>query len=322
MIPKSIAVYTDGEVLGDGIIKLQFAGALKKAFPQARLVWLVGGKTVYDSVLADLAHTLIDEIICLPQGRVTLGQLWGAKFIQGRRFDLLIDTQHKVKRALWLKNRVKHGQFISAAAHFLLSDSKPPRKAKKKIHVLDQVMQLAQLALGKDLSPVPIVLPDKEKWQSQAQQILPPGPRYIGLMPGASIESKRWPLENFIQLARGRVDAGDVPVFILGPAEQELAPQIGAALPQAIIPDTGHPCLTMALAGCMTAIVANDSGGGHLAATAGAPMVILIRSNSVRQKFLPVTPRLVSFTPQDFLGREMSDIPFDAVFKALNEIIE
>ena len=61
---KSILVFTNGEKLGDGIIKLPLLHELKKRLPNYLLIWMTNkGKTVYNSFLQSIAAQYIDEII-------------------------------------------------------------------------------------------------------------------------------------------------------------------------------------------------------------------------------------------------------------------
>ena len=102
-----------------------------------------------------------------------------------------------------------------------------------------------------------------------------------------------------------------------------MADAIHTAIPSAVFPLSGEqsPCLTMALAGRLAAAVANDSGGGHLIAAGGSPMVSLLRSDSVRKKFIPFAPKVAALTPEDFGGSKMGDIPLEAVEAALKGIL-
>ena len=59
---KTMLIYTEGEMIGDGIILLPFLVALKKALPHLRLTWMCERKTVYTGVLSELAAPLIDGI--------------------------------------------------------------------------------------------------------------------------------------------------------------------------------------------------------------------------------------------------------------------
>ena len=37
--PKTVMVYSMGEVIGDGVIKLPFVAAVREAYPNARITW-------------------------------------------------------------------------------------------------------------------------------------------------------------------------------------------------------------------------------------------------------------------------------------------
>jgi len=308
MKPASIAVYTDGEVIGDGVIKLIFAGALKQALPDTKITWLCGGDSVYTNVLSELANPLIDEIVNIKEG------LGG-----GRQFDLIIDTQHKVLRTLSLRG-ISHKVFLSPAAHYLFSGKRPPKHARKRGRMIEELMTLGSLAAGTELKPHPITLPGP-KWDAAAKQLLPDGCRYVGFVPGAGHPSKRWPLERFLSLAAKVTEKDMAPVFILGPMDSDCEEPIRQALPTAQIPRIEGACLTIALGKRLSAAIANDSGGGHLLAAGGTPLVSLLRSNSVRKKFLPAAPHVKGFTPEDFGGKSMADIPKEPVFQALEEIL-
>lgn len=324
----SVAVYTDGEVIGDGIIKIPFASALKSAFPDARLTWLTAGKTVYDGVLRDLASPAIDEIIALPRATIRLQDFFTGSLWPDRHFDVLIDTQTNLRRSLWLKRQVRHATFVSATARFAFSDVAPAYSARSPL-VIEHLMRLASSAARRPLEPIPVTLSDP-KWSTIARALLPPGLEYIGFVVGAGHPKKRWPLTSFVRLALAKAAHGFMPVFLLGPDERDLETDIRHAVPQALFPlsntaitplDAPSPSLTIALASRLLAAVANDSGGGHLVAAGGSPMVSLFRSPSVRSKFTPSAPRVAALAPQDFGGERMDAIPFEAAADALEEII-
>ncbi|GJL84811.1 MAG: hypothetical protein DHS20C02_05860 [Micavibrio sp.] len=311
---KTMLIYTEGEMIGDGIILLPFIAALKKALPDLHLTWLCERNSVYTGVLSELAEPLIDEIIELaPQ---TLTWSGGRSVTNCRKFDSVIDTQRRVKRTLLLKH-IAHKRFISSAARYLFSSARPHKKHHR---LIDNMFEWGRMATGLELEPQPITLPD-EKWNKEATVLLPPGRDYVGFVPGAGQVHKKWKLENFITLAQHCVSKRKVPVFFLGPMESELKDRLRAELPKALIPDLCSPYLTIALGRRLKAAVANDSGGGHLIAAGNAPMVTLFRSNGVRRKFLPTAPHVIALTPEDFDVSSMEKIPQEAVTKALEEIL-
>ncbi|HTP83808.1 MAG TPA: glycosyltransferase family 9 protein [Alphaproteobacteria bacterium] len=320
--PQTILVYVGRDLIGDGLIKLPFVRALRAAFAAARITWLAGtGKTVYAGPLRPLVTGLIDEII----QDVGIGQRAGELLrrpLPGRSFDLIIDTQRRILTTLILR-RIAHGRFLSAAAGYLLSDIKPDGRDKKPPALIRQLLDLVELASGRATQPhaapeLPAGLRDTSR------QLLPDGRTYIGLAPGAGGRHKCWPLERFIALARRLRTQGKVPVFILGPAEAEWAERVRVAVPSAKLPlqdaQSSDPLLTLAVAERLAVAVANDSGGGHLLAAGGAPLVSLFGPSSPA-KFAPLAKRLMIITAQEFGGSEMASIPVDAVAAAIESLL-
>lgn len=100
----------------------------------------------------------------------------------------------------------------------------------------------------------------------------------IGMIPGAARgPSKRWPPEHFTALAKRLVrDGFDIALFG-GPGDRELCGQIVAQAGTGVSNFAGSTSLSewaVLMDGCRL-IVANDSGGMHLAAALGRPLVAL-----------------------------------------------
>lgn len=319
-----ILVYTDGEVIGDGIIRLPFAAALKQA--GAHITWVSSGYSVYANTLSAMAERLIDLLIIIPARKMRWRDfIFGPGPLRHQHFDLIIDTQRSVGRALWLK-RVGHSKLLSSAGNYILSSARPAEGRPE--HFFTMLTQLGELGLEQQL-PIPTLTLPKGNWAAQADALLPTGPRYVGFITGAGKPDKCWPLEHFIAIAQHVVAQDAVPVFFLGPQEQVQADAIRAAVPTAILPlNNAHtgtaspsPYLTIALAKKLSAALANDSGGGHLLAAGNAPLVTLFRSDTVRKKFLPRTPRVIGITPEDSGTTSMQEIPVEAVQTALDALL-
>ena len=325
--PRSVCVYVGLDLVGDGLMKLPFLRALRRAWPRARVTWLAGkGRSAFAHELKPLVSGLIDETI----ENAGIGARWPellARPLPGRRFDLLIDTQRRVPTTLIVR-RIAHDAFVSGAAGFLLSDMKPHPPYKKPPAMARQMLDLIAAASGQPAKPdAPLLLdPTIER---AAEALLPPGPAYIGLAPGAGGRHKCWPLENYIALAHELAGAGATPVFILGPAETDWIEPCravpGAKLPLQDAAARGiavTPILTIALARRLQAAVANDSGAGHMLAAGDAPLVSLFGPTSPG-KFAPLCPRLAVLRAKDFAeetgGETMDRIPVDAVRRALEE---
>ncbi len=322
---KRILIYSNGDTFGDALLKLPAIGGLRQALPDARLIWLAGrGPTLYASTFAYSANRWLDEVI----DRAGIGERWsellGARPLEGQEFDIVIDTQQYLRTTLILR-RVRHRVFVSAAAGFRLSDRRPS-EGRCPWHVQDRLLQLFSLAAGREVVPASRI-PIPEGASGLAMELLPPGPAYIGLAPGAGGREKIWPLEGFLEVGRRLLDSGRVPVFFLGPDEHALLSTIRESLPQARFPEwevgkaQRGPYLVMALAARLQAAVANDSGTGHMLAAGGAPLVSLF-GPSDPGKFAPRTRRSRILRAADFGSSRMDAIPPEAVFEALESLCE
>ena len=82
---SSVLIFSDGsETIGDGIIKLPFASAIKRALPNAQVTWLSAGRNnVYEGALKELASGCIDEIMYLPMEKMSFGDISAPRLFDG-----------------------------------------------------------------------------------------------------------------------------------------------------------------------------------------------------------------------------------------------
>jgi len=321
-------VYSMGEVIGDGLIKLPFIAALRDAYPTARIVWCAGKAsvgTVYAGALKPIVSGSIDEILTAEPTGAKFSDHFGNPF-GGRRFDLVIDTQSNFTRSLFARRAAR--DFISPSANFLLSRAKPPKDEPWPDTMLGRMAKLLELARGYAIPLRPLPLKDPRSLAA-AKALLPDGPAYIGFAPGAGGVEKRWPLERYIALARLAADAGYTPIFFIGPKEVGEDAAIRAALPSARLPqlnrtddfaDVDGPLLTIALAGRLKAAVANDAGPGHMLAAGAAPLLSLPLTHGKAAKFKPSTPHLRQIVAEDF-GGGMEAIGVEPVWAGLQALL-
>jgi ADP-heptose:LPS heptosyltransferase len=315
---SSILIYVGLDLVGDGLLKLPFVRAVRANWPAARIVWCAGkGPSVYATALKPLVAGLIDETM----ENADFGSRWSDAFVRAlpdRDFDLAIDTQRRLSTSLAVR-RVRHRVFVSGAAGWLLSGAKPRDRAKpKSLHA--QLGQLIDAAGGDpDIATPKLALPLSVL--DAARGLLPDGPAYVALSPGAGGRHKCWPLANYLEL--GRRLGARVPVYLLGPGESEWIAAC-RAVPGAILPLQDaeargieiSPALTIALAQRCAAGVANDSGGGHMLAAGDIPLVSLFGPTDPA-KFAPAARVLTILRAQDFGGDAMDAIPLDAVVSAV-----
>ncbi len=326
---QSVLVHVGLERLGDGILKLPFVRGLRRAFPNARITWFAGKETtVYAHALANLVKNEIDEIIEFGGVGLTPKELLGQRPLADRKFDLVIDTQRNFWTALSAK-RIRHRHFISPAAKFLLSSIRPPRHYKLPKSMQRQMLDLLEIYTGSSFTtPSTLDLNIPERHQEHARALLPDNRSYIGFAPGSGGRPKCWPLERFIEVAKHVEAKKGVPVFLIGPQEEEWASIITQQIPSAILPlqigdgpaKHGYdPLLSIALGRRLKSAVTNDSGIAHILAVAGTPLVALY-GPTVYEKFPPMTKHIRVIRAEDYGSREMSSIPIEPVIDALNEL--
>jgi ADP-heptose:LPS heptosyltransferase len=188
---------------------------------------------------------------------------------------------------------------------------------------------LLELVTGDETRPDHLaILPDA--YGRAAEEILPHGPIYIGLAPGAGRmdTGKCWPLENFMAVANQQKACGRTPVVFLGPLEQDWRNKIKEAVPGALFSplewrlESGDvvsgPTLTTALGSRLGVSVANCSGTGHMLAAGGSKMVSLYGPTDP-DKFGPYTPYLMTIQAQDFGAGIIYAIPVQAVLDAIDQ---
>ena len=322
-------VYVGGDLIGDGLMKLPFVRALRHAFPDACITWCAGKhESAYAHDLRPLITGLIDEVIERAGFDRPARLLHLRRPLDGRSFNLVIDTQRGVATTLLLR-RVRHDLFVSGAAGFRLSDIRPAKGYSRPESMVRQMLDLLELASGcPAVADAPFAL--AEPIRLRAAAALPAGPVYVGLAPGAGGRHKCWPLDRFVALARTQAARGRVPVFVLGPAEAGWADGLRAEVPQALIPasdpvsgraGSGDPAFTVALAARLAVAVANDAGVGHLIAAADIPLVSLFGPTRA-EKFAPAAKRLTIVDARAFGGEAMAGIPLSAVERAVNAMLD
>jgi ADP-heptose:LPS heptosyltransferase len=146
----------------------------------------------------------------------------------------------------------------------------PPRPPKdQRIHVTQHAFDRAR-GCG--------LLPDPDRTASEtplsASRVTGPSRSTSVLIhPGAGSPRKRWPLSNFLNVAVQAQALGLIPQFVIGPAEEDLLPELAAR--QAAVQRPEDCIGLLALLRSAAAFIGNDSGVSHLAAWAGLPSVVI-----------------------------------------------
>lgn len=121
---------------------------------------------------------------------------------------------------------------------------------------------------------------------------------YVVLHPGASVPSRRWPIEGFARAARLLAEEGHRLVLTGDEADLPLTAVVSREAPGAV--DLAGACTLPQLAGVLAgadAVVVGNTGPAHLASAVGTPIVCL---------FSPVVPA-VRWAPRGVPVRVLGD---------------
>lgn len=270
--------------LGDIVHAIPVAAALRRAFPTARIDWLVSGK---HREILDLV-TAIDRRLSI---RDRSGAGGGASFLSAIRglrhakYDLAIDLQGLLKSAAIARlsgaARVVgfNGKYTrESMARWFYTDVHDPggegmyalTETRHVVHI--NLGLLAPLGIEHTVPEFPIENRPSEIARSMADAS---GGRYALLNPGAAWPNKRWPPPRLAAIALALKERRNLKSVVLwGPGEMELAEEVvasagGAALltPRTAVADV------VALARGAAVMVSGDTGPAHIAAAVGTPIV-------------------------------------------------
>lgn len=275
--PRILVVGVDW--LGDALFMTPLFRALKARWPQAYLAASTASRNV--PVLNRCAD--LDEVIPYDEVPFLLGlpdqQRLTSRFAR-QKFDTALLLHRSFTRALAAaRARIpRRIGFSHTKRDWLLTERLNPPAAN--LHRIDTYLSI--------LAPLGVAVPDRKpriqplagdaaEWEkTTAAAGWKPGERMLTLHPGGNWDLKRWPIQNFAELAR-RASAAGWKVAVCGSQhEAELGRAIADAAPGGAVVSfcgrTGFGGLVGLLAASRL-IVSNDSGPLHLAAALGTPVV-------------------------------------------------
>ena len=264
--------------IGDCILTMPVANALRDYFPNALIAWLVEKPA---SPLLE-GHRAIDELIVVPRGWLKDARLvWRLRQrLRRLRFDVAIDPQSLTKSALpaWLAGvptRIGVAKPFGRELAPWLNNRLVARSAR---HVVDVMLQTLT-PLGIDSPTVRFDVPVDEQAEAKAAEFLERrGLRagFVAMNPGAGWASRRWPLDRFAAVARHLAARWSLPSVVMWAGEREktwaheIAQQSGGhALPA---PPTSLRELASLLRRA-SLFVGSDTGPLHLAVAVGTTCV-------------------------------------------------
>jgi heptosyltransferase-1 len=270
--------------LGDVVHAIPVAAALRRAFPSARIDWLVSAK---HREILDLVPVIDRRLVINDRGDASGGASLLAAIRELRRsqYDVAIDLQGLIKSALLTRSsgapRVigfSSRYSRERAARLFYTEAHDPGRGglydpRETRHVVDiNLGVLTRLGITAPAREFPIEDVDSDAARS-ARQLT--GGRYALLNPGAAWPNKRWPAARLAVIATElRARHGLMSVVLWGPGEEALAAEVVAGANGAAILSAKTTIADLvALARRAALMVSGDTGPTHIAAALGTPIV-------------------------------------------------
>jgi len=269
--------------LGDVVHAIPVAAALRRAYPDARIDWLVSAKHREILDLVPVINARIDTNDKAAAGPTSLVAI--ARLLRQSGYDVVIDLQGLIKSAIVARS-AGAPRVIGFASRYLreplarlfYTETYDPGRGgmfapTETRHVVDiNLGLLTALGVNAGRAEFPI---DERDGAVYAEVHAQTGGRYALLNPGAAWPNKRWPPARLGALAAAIRDRHQLPSVVLwGPGERELALEVVA---RAVGAATVAPQTTIAdivsLARHARVMVSGDTGPTHIASAVGTPIV-------------------------------------------------
>ncbi len=281
--------------MGDVIHGLYAATALRQAFPEALLGWLIeerwaellctlptprSGPRSEQRPLVDRVHTVnTRQWRRAPFSAATWERVAASlSDLRAARYEIAIDLQGAVRSSLLA--RWSGAPVICGAAQ--------PRENLATMfytrqiiaggkHIVEQNLALAEAVARQRLKIPPIQLPRDPAAEQECDQRLRAKGRqeFVLLNPGAGWGAKQWPAERYGQVAKQLLQDGLKSFINAGPGEEDLAHALEAASGGAAETFSGSLNQLIALTRRARLFIGGDTGPMHLAAALEVPVVAI-----------------------------------------------
>ena len=279
-INKILVIRVDG--IGDLLNSTPAIALLRESYPSAEMTVLA--RPLNAPVL--IGNPDVDRVLIFDRAgkhRGIRARLQFYRQLRRERFQLVVAMQ----TAMW-SHLVA---FLSGATCRLgryqkrfrstLTHAWRGRYRKGETHEVDRNLELVRLICkGEGKRKLVFHLSPDEITAAKARLTswgITPGTFLIGIHPGGSSFDKRWPEEQYAELADRLLHQYNATILLLrGPEEAELVGNIQAAMQSDAITYAPASIRELgALLSCCDLVVCNDSGPMHLAAALNVPMVAI-----------------------------------------------
>ena len=261
--------------LGDIIHAVPAAAAIRRAFPQAAIDWLV-----------DVRHRDLLELVPVVDRRIAIDTSSASSLVAAvvelrrARYDVALDLQGLLKSAVLAR--------LSGASRVIGFPADLLRERGARVfytetagdvapHVIDKNLSMLK-AIGVRMPDVEFPLEDRQPHvaaEARARLGIAEGRRFALINPGAAWPNKRWPPVYFAEVSRELAKRHDLRSLVLwGPGEASIAEAVaGASDNTAVVSPPTTIADVISLTKATALMISGDTGPMHIAAASGTPLV-------------------------------------------------
>ena len=293
LAPQRLLIVRLGS-MGDIIHTLPAATALRRAFPDATLGWIVeecwaellctlpeprSGPRSPRRPLVDRVHTVNTKAW---RRSLLSTQTWeqiaaGLSELRAQRYEIAVDFQGAFRSAVlarWSGAPVIYG--AAQPRENVASMFYTRQVIVHGSHIVEQNLSLAEAIARRQLEMPKIDFPRDPTVEKQCEYGLQQNiGDFLLLNPGAGWGAKQWPAERYGQVARRLAEDGAKSLINFGPGEESLMRAVESASEGAAKGMAGSLTELIALMRRARLFIGGDTGPMHLAAALGVPVVAI-----------------------------------------------
>lgn len=296
--------------LGDVVLLTSAIALLKKAYPQARVTML--SRPIVREVIEH--NPVIDDVILFDykSKQNSMRQMWSmVQELRRRKFDLAISFDRKLRPALLC---LLAGIPVRIGPSRVL-DARPSRVTWLYTHTIPITYNLDETLQAETYQEIirgftgavghehPVLPTPTEEQRAKAESLLSAaaGKRKIGLCVKGTFGLKTWPKEYFVEVVRALHERYDAAFYVTGaPGDYAYAEDVISAIGIPVENLCGKTNL-MELAAFyeqLDILISVDTGGAHIAAVTGVPLVVIFGCTSPR-RWHPISDNAKAFTSNE-----------------------
>ena len=327
--------------LGDIVLAMPAVCCLAESFPGAQIHWFV--RPEYSSLLEN--HPCIHKAVIFD--RLKLGKWWYKpnafvelvrliRHLRKEKYDVVFDFQGRFRSAIfgWLSGCKKRIGIAGTQEFTSPFYTQRVVQSEASVHLVDFFIDMVCQS-GAKKRKVAFGLKPQQRAVEEVKKILASHhsnpDRYAVFVTGATVESKRWPIENFAALADKVHKKYNFSIVTVGiEAERETAEKIRLLTDIPLINLSGKTNVEqlIALLAGAEVVISNDTGPAHIAAGLGVPMVLIFGFTNPSRVGPYGRMQTVAAIDADKRGREVENtnpaydiknVTVEDVFKLINK---